>query len=215
MNDFEEAVMVGSYIAPRPSQYALRRLENFEYLELWYLTQEGCADAAQQQHTQNDDTFGLTKVDDIVALRQVSTLRASKNAIPDASLSFRQMSIAKTTLIQQMTKFQWPDKAITALAEFFTHLEVHPFRQREFGEQALLTYQARVRQSWHDAIKMNSAFHITLFNEDLLQTIYKEVVDKGQVQSLNEVSLSPPSISGSGAHARLSFSNPILHHAIL
>jgi hypothetical protein len=69
----------------------LRRLENFEYLELWYLTQDGCADATQQQHTQNDNTFGLTKVDDIVALRQVPALRASKNVIPDASLSFRQM----------------------------------------------------------------------------------------------------------------------------
>ena len=187
MNDFEEAAMVSSYIAPRPSQYALRRLENFEYLELWYLTQEGCADAAQNQHTQSDDTFGLTKIDDVVALRQVSALRASKNVIPDANLSFRQMSIAKTALIQQMTKFQWPNKAITALAEFFTHLEVHPYRQREFGEQALLTYQARVRQNWHDALKQNSAFNIALFNKDLLQSIYKEVMDKAQVQSLNEV----------------------------
>jgi len=186
MNDFEEGAMVSSYIAPRPSQYALRRLENFEYLELWYLTQEGCADAAQHQHTQNDDTFGLTKVDDVVALRQVSALRASKNVIPDSGLSFRQMSIAKTTLIQQMTKFQWPNKAITALAEFFTHIEVHPYRQREYGEQALLVYQARVRQNWHDALKQNAAFNIALFNEDLLQAIYKEVVDKAQVQSLNE-----------------------------
>ena len=148
-----------------------------------------CADAAQQQHTQNDDTFGLTKVDDVVALIQVSALRALKNVIPDASLSFRQMSIAKTALIQQMSKFQWPNKAITALADFFTHLEVHPFRQREFGEQALLTYQARVRLNWHDAIKTNSAFNIALFNEDLLQAIYKEVVDKAQVQSLSEVSV--------------------------
>ena len=191
MNDFEEATMVSNYIAPRPSQYALRRLENFEYLEFWYLTQEGCADAAQNQHTQSDDTFGLTKIDDVVALRQVSALRASKNVIPDANLSFRQMSIAKTALIQQMSKFQWPNKAITALAEFFTHLEVHPYRQREFGEQALLTYQARVRQNWHDALKQNSAFNIALFNEDLLQAIYKEVVDKAQVQSLNEVGFLP------------------------
>ena len=188
MNDFEEATMVSSYIAPCPSQYALCRLENFEYLELWYLMQEGCADAAQHQHSQNDNTFRLTKMDDdIVALRQVSALRASKNVIPDANLSFRQMSIAKTALIQQMSKFQWPNKVITALAEFFTHLEVHPYRQREFGEQALLTYQARVRQSWHDTLKQNSAFNIALFNKDLLQSIYKEVVDKAQVQSLNEV----------------------------
>jgi hypothetical protein len=99
MNDFEETTMVGNYIVPHPSQYALHHLENFKYLELWYLTQEGCTDAAQHQHTQNNNTFGLTKVDDVVALRQVSMLRASKNIIPDTNLSFWQMSIAKTALI--------------------------------------------------------------------------------------------------------------------
>jgi hypothetical protein len=40
MNDFKEVTMVSSYIAPHPSQYALCRLESFEYLKLWYLTQE-------------------------------------------------------------------------------------------------------------------------------------------------------------------------------
>jgi hypothetical protein len=202
MNGFKAGTMISSYVAPRPSQYALRRLESFEYLELWYLTQEGCVDAAQHQHTQNDDTFGLTKVDDVVALRQVSALRASKNVIPDVNLSFRQMSIAKTILIQQMTRCQWPDEAITALAVFFTQIESHPFRLREFGEQALLTYQARVRQNWHDGLKQNSAFDIALFNEELLQSIYREVVDKAHVQSLNEVSFSCPSFK---LHQTLTF----------
>ena len=49
MNDFEEAMMVSSYIAPCPSQYALHHLENFICFELWYLTQEGCADAVKQK----------------------------------------------------------------------------------------------------------------------------------------------------------------------
>jgi hypothetical protein len=59
MNNFEEATMVSNYIAPHPSQYALHCLENFEYLKLWYLTQEGCVDAAQHQHIQNDDVTTL------------------------------------------------------------------------------------------------------------------------------------------------------------
>ena len=192
--------MISSCVAPRPSQYALRRLESFEYLELWYLTQEGCVDAAQHQHTQNDDTFGLTKVDDVVALRQVSGLRASKNVVPDINLSFRQMSITKTILIQQMTRYQWPNEAVGALANFFTQIEAHSFRLREFGEQALLTYQARVRQNWHDSLKQNTAFDIALFNEELLQSIYREVVNKAHVQSLNEVSFPPLLYFISGAH---------------
>ena len=189
MRDFDDASIVGNYIAPRPAQYALRRVEEFEYAELWYFTPDGCADATQQQLSQSDDAFGLTRVDDMVALKSVSSLKASKNVILDADLSFRQMSMAKNTIIPLMSKYQWPEKAINAFAQLFTQLEIHPFRQREFGERALITYQARVRREWHDQLKLGSAFNIGLLNEDLLQSIYKEMLDKAQLLSLKEVSL--------------------------
>src|SRR5271156_245834 len=83
MKDFDDATTVGNYIAPRPAQYALRRIEDFEYVELWYLTTEGCSDASQ-----HDDAFGLAKVDDMVTLKSFSSIRASKNVVPDAELSF-------------------------------------------------------------------------------------------------------------------------------
>ncbi|KAF8798396.1 hypothetical protein BYT27DRAFT_7151212, partial [Phlegmacium glaucopus] len=188
MKDFDDSTAVGNYIAPRPAQYALRRIEEFKYVELWYLTPEGCADATQHQLSQNDDTFGLTKVDDMVTLKSVSSLKASRSVVPDAELSFRQMSMAKNTFIPLMTKHQWSDKAINAFAQFFTQLELHPYRQREFGERALILYQARVRREWHDQLKLGSAFNIGIVNEDLLQSIYKEILDKAQILSLNEVS---------------------------
>jgi hypothetical protein len=195
MKDFDDATTVGNYIAPRPAQYALRRIEEFEYVELWYLTPDGCADATQRQLTQPDDTFGLTKVDDIVTLKSVSSLRASRNVIPDAELSFRQMSMAKNTFIPLMTKYQWSPKAINAFAQLFTQLELHPFRQREFGERALITYQARVRREWHDQLKLGTAFNVGIINENLLQGIYKELLDKAQLLSLSEVSVSRPTFS--------------------
>jgi hypothetical protein len=188
MKDFDEAATVGNYIAPRPAQYALRRIEDFEYVELWYFTPEGCSDATQLQLTQNDDTFGLTKVDDMVTLKSISSLKASKNVVPDAELTFRQVSMAKNTFIPLMTKHQWSEKAINAFAQLFTQLELHPLRQREFGERALITYQARVRREWHDQMKLGSAFNVGILNEDLLQGIYRELLDKAQLRSLNEVS---------------------------
>ncbi|KAF8814327.1 hypothetical protein BYT27DRAFT_7082527 [Phlegmacium glaucopus] len=190
MKDFDDAAAVGNYIAPRPAQYALRWIEDFKYVELWYLTPEGCTNATQHQQTQNDDTFGLTKVDDMVTLKSLSSLKASKNVIPDNELSFCQMSMAKNNLIQLMTKHQWSEKAINAFAQFFTQLELHPYRQREFGEWALIIYQARVRHKWHDQLRLGSAFNIRIINEDLLQSIYKEILDKAQLLSLNEVSFA-------------------------
>lgn len=188
MSEFDETTMVKDFIAPRPAPYALRRLEDFEYVELWYFTQEGCADATQNQRTQNEDTYGLTKVDEMVSLRPVSALRASKNAIQDVDLTWRQMAIAKTTLIKQLTKYRWPERNIMALAQFFMNLEVHEYRQRPFGEQALLVYQARVRREWHDSLKQNQGFNLANINETLLQTIYQEILNKKQVESIKEVS---------------------------
>ena len=193
MKDFDDAITVGNHIAHRPSQYALRRIEDFEYVELWYLTQEGCADATQHQLTQLDDTFGLTKVDDMVTLKSFSSLKASKNVIPDAELSFRQMSMAKNAFIPLMTKYHWTDKAVNAFAQLFTQLELHPFRQQDHGERALITYQARVRREWHDQLKLGTGFNIGLLNEELLNNIYRELLDKAQLHSISEVSLPSPS----------------------
>jgi hypothetical protein len=187
MNDFNENAMVNDFIGSRPSAYALRRLADFDYAELWYFTQEGCADA-MHQHTQNEDTFGLTKVDDMVSFRPVSALKASKNVIQDIDLTWRQMEIAKTTLIQQITKSGWAEKAVTTLAQFFMSLEVHHYRQRAYGEHALLVYQARVRRNWHDQLKLGSSFNIAIINETLLQSIHREIMDRKQAESLDEVS---------------------------
>ena len=119
---------VNNFIGPRPSAYALQQLAEFKYAELWYFTQEGCADAIHQ-HTQNEDSFSLSKVDDVVSFRPVSALKASKNVLQDSDLTWCQMEIAKTTLIQQITKCEWPKKAVTALAQCFMNLKVHHYCQ--------------------------------------------------------------------------------------
>ena len=188
MKNFDDTLPLAT--TSRPAQYALRRIEEFQYVELWYLTPEGCNDATQCQLTQHDDTFGLTKVDDIVTLKSVSSLKASKNIIPNSELSFRQMSMAKNAFIPLMTKYHWSVKAITAFAQLFTQLELHPYRQQEFGERALITFQVRVRREWHDQLKLGTAFNVGKINEYLLHGIYKELLDKAQVLSLSEVSPS-------------------------
>lgn len=90
-----------------------------------------------------------------------------------------------------MAKYEWTDKAVNAFAQFFTLLEMHPYRLREYGERALLVYQARVRREWHDQMKLGSPFNIGIMNDNLLQGIHRELLDKAQANSLNEVSFFP------------------------
>ena len=185
MSDFNENAMINNFIRPQPS--ALQHLVEFKYAELWYFTQEGCTDAMHQQ-TQKKDSFGLTKVENTVSFRPISALKASRNVMQGADLSWHQMEIAKMTLIQQITKCGWAQKAVTALAQFFMNLEVHHYCQRAYGEHALLTYQACVRCDWHDQLKLGSGFNIAIINETLLQSIHREIMDKKQAKALDEVS---------------------------
>lgn len=72
--------------------------------------------------------FGLSKVDNMVTLKSVASIKALKNVLPDAELSFHQMSMAKNAFIPLMTKYQWSNKAINSFVQLFTQLELHPYR---------------------------------------------------------------------------------------
>ena len=68
------------------------------------------------------------------------------------------------------------------------NLEIHPFRLRPHGEKALTLYQAKVRRNWHDKLKHNQGFNISIINETLLQSILMEVLDKVHLDGIREVS---------------------------
>ena len=43
------------FLQDHGSQYARKRLHNFEYVKLWYFTPEGCADAARKSQMNAED----------------------------------------------------------------------------------------------------------------------------------------------------------------
>ena len=96
----------------------------------------------------------------------------------------------KNALIPWMTEYQWSEKAITAFAQLFTELELHPLCHQDFGKRALIIYQARDRREWHDPLKLGMAFNIGVINESLLQNTYRQLLNQVQLLSLSEVSLS-------------------------
>lgn len=191
LNDFDDDRVVGDHIVARPAAFALNKLESFEYVELWYFTQEGCTDALEHQRTQAEDAYGLTRVDDILTLRPVSSFKAARNVIKDRDLSWRQMTMAKLNLIQHMTLAKWPDRHVTALANFFIQLEMSPMRWRPHGERILLFYQAKVRREWHDSLKRDQGFNIGNINDSLMRTISDEVWETIRGDGQREVSIFP------------------------
>jgi len=109
-----------------PSRFAVHKLEEREYIELYYFTLEGCTEAAKLDRTIAQDAFTFAKADNTLLLKPMASHKPSNKAIPDEDLTWRQMSIARASLLHHMAQTGWPEQHIVALMEFYLNLESHP-----------------------------------------------------------------------------------------
>ncbi|GLB43995.1 putative tyrosine recombinase [Lyophyllum shimeji] len=177
LRDFDPNLSVAGVLPPRPSSYAFSKIASFEYVELWYFTQEGCRDAQSSQRTEADDTFGVSRLGDLVTFRPVASVQAAKRALQDADLTWEQFHYANRSFISHIDKAGWPPQHVQALLHFFLSLESSPYLDREHGRRIVLTYQARVRRSWMDLMKDSEAqvFNIAIINNTLMESIANEI----------------------------------------
>lgn len=188
LRDFEDnSVVRTTPAAGRPSKFALKKLADFEYVELYYFTVEACREAAEHERTVAEEAFTLSKVDDTMALKPIGAYKSSSKAVPDSRLTWNEVSIAKTKLLQAMQDAQWPAKHLVALAGFFVNLDAHEIREEEEGELALVQYQAEVRREWMDALTGSGSqkpFDISVINEERLRRIAAKILHQRQLVSV-------------------------------
>ena len=190
IGDFDEGRMVSDHVIPQPSQFAIGKLKSFNFVELWYFTDEGCHEAQDSSRAQSDDAYGLTKIDDLVALKPVASFKASRNVIQDADLTWRQMNIAKNNMLRYMDLCGWPPRHSQSFAHFYFNLELDPMRARPNGEKVLILYQAKVRRQWHDDLSRGEGFNISQINQRLLSAVAEEVWDTIRTDAIKKVSVS-------------------------
>ena len=194
INDFGNNRMVGDFVMPHPSQFAVGKLKSFSFIELWYFTEEGCSEAQETNSTLPEDTYSIIQVNDLVALKPVTTFKASKNAISDANLTWRQMNIGKNTMLHYMEICDWPQKHTESFARFYLHPELDLMCSCPNREQVLLTYQVKVRCQWHKDIARGQGFNVAQINHTLFATMAEEVWDTVHLDAMRKVSnLSLPS----------------------
>ena len=78
-------------------------------------------------HLQADNAFGLLSTNDVLTLRPVASVKASKHAKVDLELSLTEMLQACTSYLKHLKEARWPEKHILALFKFFWNIECHPF----------------------------------------------------------------------------------------
>lgn len=144
ISDFNEDQPPPNMVAPRPSQYAFQKLSSFEYVELWYFSQEGCLEASRNNCSQADDALGITTTHDVLTLRPVASVKGSRNAKADHELSFSDFLQAKNAFLKHLGQAAWPEKHVNALAKFFWNIENHPIRDNLNSDPIALHYASVV-----------------------------------------------------------------------
>ena len=188
LNPFDPNRSIGSWIEPRPAQYALKKIQDYEYVELDYFTVRACREATTDSNRSISlDTFGFTRLEDTIAIRPLATLRPSKNIRDDEDLSWEEMMDAKNTMLHFMAKANWPRTHAESLAAFYVALELHPRRLLANGKKALLLYQGEARRRWFAALKDNEGFNIELIQEDLLRSCAEKVNDEIREREIEQV----------------------------
>ena len=201
LNDFDDNRAVDSWIAPRPAEYALNKINALEYVELDYFTMRGCSEATRDANeSTSHDTFGFTQFEGVLAIRPLAAQRASKNIRRDEDLTWEEMLFAKDTMLECIAKSGiWSDRHTLSLASFFVALAGHPARWNPHGHKILLRYQSQVRREWFSALKRGEGFNLELIREELMQSLTRTVNDqesaKAVAKEIGEVRATEPSPS--------------------
>ncbi|KAJ7110352.1 hypothetical protein C8R43DRAFT_904344 [Mycena crocata] len=179
--DFDAAVGIADFLDPRVSNFAQKKVENQEYIELWYWTKEGCRDAESfRGGVEADESYGVTHTGSTLSFKPLTAYKASEKVVPDEKLTWDQLSLAKTGFLVAIENAGWPPQHRTALQTFFYALEFHPSRLHhdEHVDNVLVLYQAKARRNWHDMMARKQGFNLALINEKLLLQIEKQYLSK-------------------------------------
>ncbi|KAG6329494.1 hypothetical protein ID866_9594 [Astraeus odoratus] len=125
---FDLMAQVPSTLHSRPADYALKRLETFKYVPMWYFTREDLWEAARTIcWSDENETLAIMQAHKgNVTVRAVNSLAASKNAKLHHQLSYTEYMFTKNHFLVTIKNAKWGNKAVDTFNWFFHNLDNHP-----------------------------------------------------------------------------------------
>ncbi len=159
----------------QPTMYAIDKFRKFEYVPLWYFTEQGCQLTGKEKAS-HEDLYDLTRTsDNCLTLRTATSNCPSPNALSDKQLTWEQFMDASHLFCRWLIPAGWPEGYAKILSSFFWQLENHEDKVIVDGKETLLLYQVHVCKAWHDELKAGHFFDLTELDEKKLNTYCKEV----------------------------------------
>jgi hypothetical protein len=198
---FSATTTIGDKVALKPSTFAINKLKEKKYIELYCFTPAGCRDHANLRLSTAEEAYSFSygsspenPAGSTLTLKPVSALSHPRKIIPDENLTWEQVRDAKACYLSHVIKAKWSPAHIEALMTFFVNLDSHPYSNTPEGKQALVWYQAHAREDWHQKLGTTDSFNLAMLNKTLLADFKKKASELALQNNVAQVSSRSPSL---------------------
>jgi len=184
--DFTEGVGAKS-IQQQIHPHARKLITARKFVPLWYFLPEALKEAKERNRDTVDTNRFQLATDDESGLTLLGThsTRASANAIPDAKLSWAQVSLAKSSYLAALPLGNYPPKFITMFARFYANMDMHPELHEDNGNQVMAHYHSEMRRSWYEQNERGEPFDLSVIAERVLDESRREVQKRINAKAIN------------------------------
>ncbi|KAJ3835482.1 hypothetical protein F5878DRAFT_644304 [Lentinula raphanica] len=161
--------------------YAEKAMMARKYVPLWYFLPDAMLEAGERlREVPDNNQYQISNnlsgpPGSTLVLVGTDSTRPSPAALPDARLTWAQVTEAKTSFMRALDLGDWPDKYITMFAQFFANMEVHRELSRQDGKRVMALYQAEMRADWHRANDRREGYDLSVINLELLNECREDI----------------------------------------
>ncbi|KAL0056694.1 hypothetical protein AAF712_016700 [Marasmius tenuissimus] len=178
LGDFDENRAPPSSVPLRASNYALTKVRNKEYIELYHWTKRAMEkDAISNPTLSTSNTFTLANGDDgNLTLLPTLAHQNSQHVLADNKLTWDQFTDAIPGFLADIEAAKWPETHVSALHSFFYAITNHPSRLEPNGHEILVQFAAEQQKEWHMQLKASvetnqPAWNIAIINPQALSNV--------------------------------------------
>ncbi|KAJ3713772.1 hypothetical protein DFJ43DRAFT_1043908 [Lentinula guzmanii] len=169
--------------------YAKKKMSQRKFVELWYFTPEAYAEAKEQRSNVESNRFELAADDErkgaaTFTLVGTHSTKPSSNAVPDAMLTWAQISRAKSAFLNALPIGNYSSEYIAMFAGFYTNMDMHEELQKPKGDLVMAQYHADMRRAWFAAYEDGEPFDLAVISAEALQLSREEVRNKAHERAL-------------------------------
>ncbi|KAG1875767.1 hypothetical protein F4604DRAFT_2007749 [Suillus subluteus] len=171
--------------------FTLQKVDKAQFIELYYWTNKGLADAKLDFHNVDDDgMIPMATADGTTTWLPTSATCPAYGVTADHLLSPLDFARVIPCYIASLEQRGWENSCILMLAQFFGALMLHDYWTSDdvFEQHTLLTCQEEQCHAWHQAIPQPSgAWNISVIDEVELSRTYDRICHPDRMRTNNEL----------------------------